>query len=60
MQAWKCQSNIINVIPHVRTLLTIKIVYRLNVSIYHDQLFAEPTTTIPSKILFILNRYVDL
>ena len=60
MQAWKCQSNILNVIPYVRTLLTIKIVYRLNVSIYHDQLFAEPTTTIPNKILFILSRYVGI
>ena len=52
MQAWKCQSNIHNVIPYVRTLLTIKIVYRLNVSIYHDQLFAEPTTTISFWSLF--------
>jgi hypothetical protein len=53
MQAWKCQSNILNVILYVRILLTIKIVYRLNVSIYHDQLLAEPTTTIPNKILVI-------
>jgi len=60
MQAWKCQSNILSVIIFVRTILTIKIGYRLIVCIYHDQLFAEPTTTIPNKILFILSRYVGI